>query len=446
MTMKCVLKDLIAVSKDGEWGKGEPFHESVEMLAIRGTDFEDVRFGFTAHIPRRYIEKRRADRKRLQPWDLIIEVAGGTKNQITGRTVLLRPQLFSASDLPLTCASFSRFIRFNTELCDPEFMFWYLQHLYASGLMHAYHTQHTGVARFQWTTFSEREPLDIPSLPLQRRMAGILSPYDDLIENNRQRIRILDEMALLIYREWFVQFRFPGHASATFYDSPLGRIPKDWRLASLADLMIHNIGGGWGQESAADDFNSPAWVIRGTDIPLARQSRLDNVPLRYHTTSNLRSRMLAAGDIVFEVSGGSKGQPVGRTLLITEELLEAFDAPVICASFCKRVCPNTETYGSELMYLSFQDAYGSGEIEQYQVQSTGISNFKWTEYIHNTYRPVPPAPVRAKFAEVARPLFAQISTLGRQSANLRRTRDLLLPKLMSGELDVSTTEQLSLTA
>jgi type I restriction enzyme S subunit len=288
----------------------------------------------------------------------------------------------------------------------------------------------------------------VPSLAVQQKIAGILAAYDDLIESNQRRIRILEELAHIVYREWFVQFRFPGHASARFYDSPLGRIPKDWRLASLADLMIHNIGGGWGQESAADESNSPAWVIRGTDIPLARQSRLDNVPLRYHTTSNLRSRMLAAGDIVFEVSGGSKGQPVGRTLLITEELLEAFDAPVICASFCKRVCPNTEAYGSELMYLSFQDGYGSGEIEQYQVQSTGISNFKWTEYIHNTYRPVPPAPVRTKFAEATRPLFAQISTLGKLSANLRRTRDLLLPKLMSGELDVSTisTEQLTLTA
>lgn len=169
--MNCVLKDLISISKDGEWGKGEPFDESVEMLAIRGTDFEDVRFGNTASTPRRYIPKHIAERKLLKPWDLIIEAAGGTKNQITGRTVLLRPQLFSRSKLPLTCASFSRFIRFNTEHCDPEFMFWYLQHFYDSGSMHAYHTQHTGVARFQWTTFSEREPLSLPPLPIQRMRA-----------------------------------------------------------------------------------------------------------------------------------------------------------------------------------------------------------------------------------------------------------------------------------
>jgi type I restriction enzyme S subunit len=164
--MDCVLKDLIEISKDGEWGKGEPVDDSVEMLAIRGTDFEDVRFGMTESVPRRHIAKRIAERKILKPWDLLIEAAGGTKDQITGRTVLLRPHLFESSELPLTCASFSRFIRFRTDLCDPEFMFWYLQYLYAAGFMHAFHTQHTGVSRFQWTSFSEREPLTLPPIPV----------------------------------------------------------------------------------------------------------------------------------------------------------------------------------------------------------------------------------------------------------------------------------------
>ena len=209
--MTCVLKDLIEVSKDGEWGKGEPSEDSVEMLCIRGTDFEDVRFGNTKLTPRRHIAKKAFERKALRPWDLIIEAAGGTKDQITGRTVLLRPNVFSDSELPLTCASFSRFIRLKTDLCDPEFMFWYLQYLYHAGFMHAYHTQHTGVARFQWTTFSEREPLALPSIRAQRRIANVLSSYDELIQNNQRRIGVLESMARNIYREWFVNFRFPGH-------------------------------------------------------------------------------------------------------------------------------------------------------------------------------------------------------------------------------------------
>ena len=94
-------------------------------------------------------------------------------------------------------------------------------------------------------------------------------------------------------------------------------------------------------------------------------------------------------------------------------------------------------YGSELLYLSFLEGYDSGEIEEFQVQSTGISNFKWTEYIQKTHRVVPPKRFRLQFVELVGPLFSQIASLGLQSSNLRRTRDLLLPKLMSGEIQIT---------
>ena len=200
--------------------------------------------------------------------------------------------------------------------------------------------------------------------------------------------------------------------------------------------MADHIGGGWGKEEPDDNHTEPAWVIRGTDIPKARYSQVTDVPYRFHTVSNLRSRKLAAGDILFEVSGGSKGQPVGRTLLVTPELLSALDGDVICASFCKRVRPAVEAYGSELLYLSFLEGYESGEIEQYQVQSTGISNFKWTEYIANTKRVIPPAPLRSRFRELVVPLFTQAATIGLAIRNLRRTRDLLVPRLLSGQIEV----------
>ena len=143
-------------------------------------------------------------------------------------------------------------------------------------------------------------------------------------------------------------------------------------------------------------------------------------------------RKLAAGDIVFEVSGGSKGQPVGRTLLITPELLASLGGDAICASFCKRIQPDVEGYGSELLYLSFLEGYESGEIEQYQVQSTGISNFKWTEYIANTERVVPPDALLTPVPWACRASLYSNRKVGRKIQNLRRTRDHLLPRLLSG--------------
>ena len=272
--------------------------------------------------------------------------------------------------------------------------------------------------------------------PIQRRIAGILSAYDDLIENSQRRIKILEEMARRLYREWFVHFRFPGHEGCSFVESSLGEIPEGWEVKKLESLMTRHIGGGWGKEVPDDEHTEPAWVIRGTDIPDARSAQVDGVPHRYHTSSNLRSRRLLHGDILFEVSGGSKGQPVGRTLLLTPELMSAFNGDVICASFCKRVSPDATSYGAELLYLSFLEGYESGEIEQFQVQSTGISNFKWSDYITKTDRVVPPEPLRSIFREQVGSFFAEVATLGLQIQNLRRTRDLLLPRLLSGQIDV----------
>jgi type I restriction enzyme S subunit len=283
---------------------------------------------------------------------------------------------------------------------------------------------------------------DIPELQIyapevteQRRIGAILSGYDELMENNQRRIRLLETMARALYREWFVHFRFPGHEKLPRVASPLGNIPQGWAVKPLESLMVDHIGGGWGKETAEEDHTEPAWVIRGTDIPNARSSQVADVPHRFHTVSNLRTRRLQAGDILFEVSGGSKGQPVGRTLLVTPQLLSAFgDDSVICASFCKRVRPDATNYGSEILYLSFLEGYESGEIEQFQVQSTGISNFKWTEYIAKTERVIPPAPIRSRFRERVAPMFSQIATLGLKIQNLRKTRDLLLPRLLSGQI------------
>lgn len=279
-------------------------------------------------------------------------------------------------------------------------------------------------------------PISVPPLPVQQRIAGILSAYDELIENNQRRITILESMARALYREWFVHFRFPGHENHPRVASPLGEIPQGWEVKKVAEIISAHIGGGWGKDVPDEDHTEPAWVIRGTDIPEARYSHVAGIPHRVHTASNLRPRRLVAGDIVFEVSGGSKGQPVGRTLLITPQLLASLGGDVICASFCKRIQPDIDSYGSELLYLSFLEGYESGEIEQYQVQSTGISNFKWTEYIANTDRVVPRGAFRGQFRGHVAPLFTQVATLGRKIQNLRRTRDLLLPRLLSGQIEV----------
>jgi type I restriction enzyme S subunit len=297
-------------------------------------------------------------------------------------------------------------------------------------------TSGTRMPRANWKVLSNSK-WSFPPFPTQRKIAAILSVYDDLIENNNQRIKLLEEMARLIYREWFVDFRFPGHENVKMVDSPLGRIPEGWEVKSFLEIIDYHIGGGWGKEESRKGFEHPAYVIRGTDIPNARNNSTPNVALRFHSESNLKNRVLKHNDIVFEVSGGSKEQPVGRALLVHQCLLDKFTKPVMCASFCKLLRTDNSKILPEIIYLHLEEIYDNRSIMQYQVQSTGITNFKFQQFLENEMIVIPSLFTQNKFKEIVEPIYTGIQLLGLKNKNLRQTRDLLLPKLISGELDVS---------
>mgnify|MGYP005748635373 CR=1 FL=1 len=288
------------------------------------------------------------------------------------------------------------------------------------------------------TMIMKETEISLPSLQTQHRIASILSAYDDLIENNTRRIAILEEMARRICEEWFVRFRFPGHEQVKMVESELGLIPEGWSVQALGTLLEHHIGGGWGEETESEVFPVAAYVIRGTDIPDVRASALGRSPLRYHKESNFRTRKLQPKDIVFEVSGGSKDQPVGRAVLLPQKLFQGADQPIICASFCRLVRANHKVILPELLQLHFERIYDNREIMKYQTQSTGITNFKFTVFLDKEMVLVPPSDLQEHFAHLVLPHYELASNLGVKNANLRATRDLLLPKLISGELDVST--------
>lgn len=370
------------------------------------------------------------ERNILRDGDIVFVRSNGNR-ELIGRSLYIEkpPE-------EITHSAFTIRLRFSTSGVYPKFFAYFFRTPDIRQALTAYGGG-TNISNLNQDILNALE-VPFPFLPTQRKIAAILSAYDDLIENNLRRIKILEEMALNLYREWFVKFRFPGHQLFRFIDSSLGRIPDGWEVKALGSLIAEHIGGGWGNDIEDDKHFEPAWVIRGTDIPDARSCNFPKVPFRYHAKSNLKSRCLMPGDIVFEVSGGSKGQPLGRSLYVSSELLAAFNGDsVICASFCKRIQPNSKHYASELLYLSFLDAYASGEIEQYQVQSTGISNYKWSDYLEKVSRCVPPVVLQNHFCEFCIPLFSEIATLGRKNTALRRTRDLLLPRLISGEVDVS---------
>lgn len=375
-----------------------------------------------------------SERNLLRENDIVFVRSNGNKDLI-GRSIMI----LSPPAEAITHSAFSIRARITSDQVVPRYMGYVLR----SGLI-----RQTLSARGSGTNISNlnqdilaRLKIPLPPLETQRRIASILSAYDDLIENNTRRIEILEEMARRLYDEWFVHFRFPGHESTTFTEGEHGLAPEGWKVNALGSLLSKHIGGGWGKEEVDDQHSVPGYVIRGTDIPGARTLSLENCPHRYHKPANIKSRQLIAGDIVMEVSGGGHDQSVGRPLLITDHLLKAFDDDVICASFCKRLQVNREQILPFVLYLYLKREYDEGNMDEFQVQSTGIKNFQFKPYLEQAIVFNAPMETQRTFVDVAAPLMDLHQTLSMKNSNLRAQRDLLLPKLVSGEIDLSVAKE-----
>ncbi len=324
----------------------------------------------------------------------------------------------------------------NKDRVDKLYLYYYLLHqtpLYLGGV--------NGATMVHITKQNmEKKTVYIPaSLSIQQKIASILSAYDRLIENNTRRIRLLEQMAENLYKEWFVRFRFPGHEKVEMVKSKFGRIPSNFNIIKMQDAFDSYVGGGWGQEDMSEDFSEEASVIRGADFPKVWQYDISTCPRRFHKKSNYRSRQLEDGDIVMEISGGTSEQPVGRTILVTQSLIDRFDnGKVICASFCKLIRLKKDVISPFFFYYWMKSLYDTRIINRFQLQSTGIINFKFELFLRKGDIMLPPMSVMNSFESHVVPIHKEMNKLAQQNQLLTRQRDLLLPRLMSGKLEVKS--------
>lgn len=276
-------------------------------------------------------------------------------------------------------------------------------------------------------------PVELPSMDEQVRIANILVSYDSLIENNRKQIRLLEEAVQRVYKEWFIDLRFPGYESVEI-DSETG-LPEGWREICLRDALEDEIGGGWGEETPTSECSEIAYVIRATDIDDAENGILSSIPLRFHKPSNLASRSLRDGDIIFEVSGGSKDYGVGRNLRITEKLLGQLQHPLMCASFCKKMRPKSAQL-SLMITESIRHAYLSEGLRRFEKRSAGnIINFHWDDFLDSFVMRIPPSELFESYLQVVDKVHMEKSIKANMMRIAREARDRLLARLMEGSHD-----------
>ncbi|MDR6219842.1 restriction endonuclease subunit S [Deinococcus soli (ex Cha et al. 2016)] len=284
---------------------------------------------------------------------------------------------------------------------------------------------------------AEKLRIKLPPLATQRKIASILSAYDDLIENNARRVRVLEEMARALYREWFVEYRFPGHEQAEFVEAEQGRRPVGWEWLPFSEMFDSTLGGDWGSEKAQGADVCPVRVIRGTDFEDIAGGAPIRCPTRFIDAKSLFKRKLQAHDLILENSINAKTRSAGTPFLIDAYTLEMLGSDSIAASFCKVYRPKAKYVKLiPLAYLYLDHMVMTKRMEYFQnIAANGIANLQSQKLIAEGKILVPPAHVLDKILALLGD--TQSKVLAYRIQNLRCTRDLLLPKLVSGELDVS---------
>lgn len=254
---------------------------------------------------------------------------------------------------------------------------------------------------------------------VQEKIAAILGSIDDKIEENEQINNNLVQQAQALFKKWFI-------------DNPEN---VDWSAGTFRELIQSTLNGDWGKETPTGNNTEKVYCIRGADIPEVKAGNKGKMPTRYILPKNLANKKLEAGDIVVEISGGSPTQSTGRCTAITQSLLDRYDSSMVCTNFCKAIKPKNGY--SLFVYYYWQYLYEKGIFFSYENGTTGIKNLDFTGFIETESIIVPPFDKVQVFDDYCKSIFSQIFANGKQSEQLASLRDTLLPKLMSGELDVS---------
>jgi len=397
----------IAEFRNGVNYNKSSFGEGIKVVGV--SDFQD-------YTKPRYAELEQinpagivTERNILRDGDIVFVRSNGNR-ELIGRSLLIEkpPE-------EVTHSAFTIRLRFTSRELSPKFY----AYCFRTPIIRKGLTAYGGGSNISNLTQDILNALEGPSPPLsvQQRITDILSAYDELIENHQRRIRILEEMARTIYREWFVLFRFPCHEKTKLVSSPHGNIPQGWKITPAPECIYIN-----------------------PRTPVPREGEKPFVPM-----GSLSNDSMLISDI--ERRSGNSGAKFqnGDTLFarITPCLengktafVQFLDSPQAGAfGSTEFIVLRSRTLTPEFVYcIARSDEFRSiaiksmgGATGRQRVQEKCFEKFLIAQ---------PPLELLKRFTEMVAPSFRLIYGLHNKVQNLRRTRDLLLPRLLSGELSV----------
>ena len=283
----------------------------------------------------------------------------------------------------------------------------------------------------------ENLTMKLPAIPEQRRIAEALSILDDKIKVNRRINDNLEQQAQALFKSWFVDFE--QFKDGEFVESELGLIPKGWRVGRYDDIIESSISGDWGKEHPEGNYTHKVACIRGCDFQDIKNGLRGETPERFILEKNFQTKHFRDKDVLVEISGGTATVSTGRVCPVSQLLIDKFNENIVCTNFCRLVRPKTN-YGAYL-YYSWLYKYNNKIMFGYENGTSGIKNFRIKDFTALEPVVIPSEDALLSFQVIIDKLQMKLQMNGSESQKLATLRDTLLPKLMSGELNVNEVEK-----
>lgn len=373
--------------------QGIPFVTISNINSMNQLDFSDTMF-----VPKEYYQSLDEKRK-VRKGDVLYSVVGSF-----GIPVLIK------EERPFVFQRHIAILRPKEDIVDSGFLFYTMlsRDFYAKADAVA-----IGAAQRTVSLGSLRNiKIDVPSLESQKHIADILSAYDDLIENNQKQIKLLEEAAQRLYKEWFVDLRFPGHENTKIVDG----VPEGWQWCKVRDVADIN--------SSALPKNYKEDFIDYVDLGSVRCGHIET-RTRYNLNEapGRAKRCARDGDIIW---GMVRPNLKAYALVTNPKETDVFSTGFAVLS------------AKKVPYSYLYCAVTQEEFVGYLVNATNGAAYPAVKPVHFEVADIlkPDDKVLEQFHSVADSIYRKKEALENQNHNLRESRDLILPKLMSGEVEV----------
>jgi restriction endonuclease S subunit len=396
----------------GGWGKEAPEDGYEPVTVIRGTDFSAAKLGQLAGCPRRYEKSSAVAKRKLRDGDLLLEISGGNPSTgvSTGRVMLFRLRNPASAESAIP-ASFCRLVRVNRTLIEPRFAYYSLLQMHSSGRARLYENQSTGISNFQFERFLDEELQWLPPLSEQRRIAGVLQALDEKIELISTINRRLEDVARLTFEREFSS-KLAGCPTTALDDALVietGKRPKGG--VSLYTDGVPSVG---------------AESIVG--LGFFDYSKTKFVPREFFAA--MKSGRVSDRDVLLYKDGGRPGMFEPHVTLVGE----GFPFTEFCINEHVYRLRVRKPYTQEFLYFWLTS---NVVMEEMRRRGTGVA----IPGLNSTAVRGLPLPVLepaelALFTKKVEEAVTLVLRNCKQARGLNQLRDLLLPKLVSGQLHV----------